>query len=122
MVKNEKEEGNMTRSMPLTRGKLSYPTRPLQVQGGTVEEYIIPDETKGEILERLYPFRPIPSLDEELYDLHKEKRFRVRDFRVTRESGHNFLVSPYYPRSGGSVIDWMPVDEVSGEQPPKAQY
>jgi hypothetical protein len=60
MVKNEKEEGNMTRSMPLTGGKLPYPTRPLQVQGGTVEEYIIPDETKGEILEILYPFRPNP--------------------------------------------------------------
>ena len=91
--------------------KLPYPTRPLQVQGGTVEEYIIPDENKAEVLGKLYIFRPIPSLDEELYDIHEEKKFRVRDFRVTWEGGHNFLVSPYYPRSGGTVIDWMPADE-----------
>ena len=91
--------------------KLPYPTRPLRVQGATVEEYIIPDEKKGEVLEKMYIFRPIPSLDEELYDLHEEKKVRVRDFRVTREGGHNFLVSPYYPSSGGTVIDWMPADE-----------
>jgi len=101
----------MSRAIQLADEKLPYLTRPLQVQGGTVEEYIIPDDKKGEILERLYPFRPIPSLDEEQYDVHEDKKFRVRDFIVTREGGHNFLVSPYYPRSGGSVIDWMPVDE-----------
>ena len=27
-----------------TEGKLPYPTRPLKVQGGMVEEYIIPAE------------------------------------------------------------------------------
>lgn len=91
--------------------KLPYPTRPLQVQGGTVEEYIIPDEKKAEVLEELYLFLPVPSLDEEFYDVHEEKKFRVRDFRVTRESGRNFLVSPYYPTSGGTVIDWLPADE-----------
>jgi len=101
----------MSRAIQLADEKLPYLTRPLQVQGGTVEEYIIPDDKKGEILERLYPFRPIPSLDEEQYDVHEDKKFRVRDFIVTREGGHNFLVSPYYPRSGGSVIDWMPADE-----------
>lgn len=93
------------------REKLPYPTCPLQVQGGMVEEYIIPDEKKAEVLERLYPFRPIPSLDEEFYDVHEGKTFRVRDFRVTREGRGNFLVSPYYPQSGGTVIDWEPADE-----------
>lgn len=91
--------------------KLPYPTRPLQVQGGTVEEYIIPEEKKAEVLEKLYLFRPIPSLNEEFYDVHEGKKFLVKDFRVTREGRCNVLVSPYYPTSGGTVIDWEPIDE-----------
>jgi hypothetical protein len=65
---------------------------------------------KGEVLKELYPFIPVPSLDEERYDLHADKTFKVKDFCVTRERGMNFLVSPYYFESGGTVIDWMPVD------------
>jgi hypothetical protein len=93
-----------------TERKLPYPTRPLRVHGGTVEEYIIPDEKKAEVLEQLYVFEPVPGLNEERFDLHEGKKFRVGDFRVTWEDGQNFLVSPYYPSSGGSVIDWMPAD------------
>jgi hypothetical protein len=97
---------------PITHAesKLPYPTRLLEVHGGTVEEYIIPDEKREEVLDDLYPFEPVPSLDEEFLDLHEGRKFTVRDFRVTWENGHNFLVSPYYPSSGGSVIDWMPAD------------
>ena len=100
----------MIQSMHYIEEKLPYPTRPLKVHGGTVEEYIIPEDKKAEVLESLYLSVPVPSLDEELFDLHEGKRFRVRDFRVTWEKGMNFLVSPYYPSSGGSVIDWMPLD------------
>jgi hypothetical protein len=102
--------GRMTPSLGPEEEKLPYPTRPLKVQGGTVEEYIIPGDKKSEVLQQLYPFDPVPSLDEERFDLHEGRKFRVEDFRVTREDGQNFLVSPYYPSSGGSVIDWMPVD------------
>jgi hypothetical protein len=91
-------------------GKLPFPTRPLEVQGAVVEEYIIPDDKKQEILEQLYLFEPVPSLDDYVYDMHEGKKFKVRDFRVTWENGLNMLVSPYYPSSGGSVIDWMPAD------------
>ncbi len=100
----------MIQSMQPAEEKLPYPTRPLKVHGGTVEEYIIPEDKKAEVLESLYLSDPVPSLDEELFDLHEGKKFRVRDFRVTWEHGMNFLVSPYYPSSGGSVIDWMPLD------------
>ena len=93
-----------------SEGKLPFPTRPLKVQGGTVEEYIIPDDKKAEVLEQLYIFDPVPDLNEERFDLHEGKKFRVGDFRVTWEAGQNFLVSPYYPSSGGSVIDWMPAE------------
>ena len=90
--------------------KLPFPTCPLQVHGATVEEYIIPDEMRQAVLEALYLFDPIPDLDEERYDLHEGKLFRVRDYRVTWEGGQNWLVSPYYPESGGTVIDWMPAE------------
>ncbi|MCE5277378.1 MAG: hypothetical protein ABFD92_12190 [Planctomycetaceae bacterium] len=90
--------------------KLPYPTRPLKVGQDVVEEFIIPPDDKQAVLEQLYLFTPVPSLDEMMFDLHEGKLFRVGDFRVTWENGQNWLVSPYYPTSGGTVIDWMPPD------------
>ena len=90
--------------------KLPFPTRPLRVGDAIVEEYIIPADRKQEVLEQLYIFEGVPSLDDEVYDLHEGKKFVVREFRVTWEHGQNWLVSPYYPNSGGTVIDWMPAD------------
>jgi hypothetical protein len=42
-----------------------------------------------------------------MYDIHADKYFVVREFRVTWEHGMNWLVSPYYPECGGTVIDWV---------------
>lgn len=95
--------------------RLPFPTKPLVINGTKIEEYIIPDEKKAEVLKQLYIFKPVPKLDEERFDLHSGKKFRVRDYRVTREDGMNFLVSPFYEEGGGTVIDWMPAgagDEV----------
>ena len=92
--------------------RLPYPTKPMYFPDGTrVEEFIIPDEDKEIVLEQLYPFTPIPKLTNEVEDLHSGKKFLIKDFRVTWEHGMNYLVSPYYPESGGTVIDW--VDEGS---------
>lgn len=102
----------MDQSIYPSQGKLSFPTRPLKVGNQTIEEYIIPEDKKEEILKQLYVFDPIPSLDEELYDLHEGKKFIVRDFRVTWEKGQNFLVSPYYPFSGVlSSIGCQPISK-----------
>ena len=90
--------------------RLPFPTRTVPAVGGMVEVYVIPDEKKAEVLEELYPFIPVPSLDEEMYDVHADKNFKVKDFCVTREGAMNFLVSPYYFESGGTVIDWEPTD------------
>lgn len=88
--------------------KLPYATRPMYFpNGASVEEFIIPEEDKEIVLEQLYPFSPVPKLTDVLYDLHADKTFVVKDFRVTWEHGMNYLVSPYYPESGGTVIDWM---------------
>lgn len=87
--------------------RLPYQTRPMYFpNGASVEEFIIPDEDRELVLEQLYPFSPIPKLTDVMYDIHAEKTFMVKEFRVTWEHGMNFLVSPYYPESGGTVIDW----------------
>jgi hypothetical protein len=93
---------------PQIEEKLPYATQPMYFSDGTwVEEFIIPDEDRELVLAQLYPFSPIPKLTDVLYDLHADKTFVVKDFRVTWEHGMNYLVSPYYPESGGTVIDWM---------------
>ena len=87
--------------------RLPYQTKPMYFpNGASVEEFIIPDEDRELVLAQLYPFSPIPKLTDEMYDIHAEKNFIVKDFRVTWEHGMNYLVSPYYPESGGTVIDW----------------
>ena len=63
-------------------------------------------------LDKVYPFMPCPKIGDTLYDLHEGRSFSVRDYKVIRENGRNLLVSPYYARSGGMVVDWMP-----GEMP-----
>ena len=88
--------------------RLPFPTKRTLIDRNEVEEYVIPEEKKDLVLRALCPFFPVPSLDEEWLDRHSGKKFRVRDFRVTREGGHNFLVSPYYEHGGGTAIDWVP--------------
>ena len=98
--------------------KLPYKTKPMYFpNGASVEEFIIPDEDRELVLQQIYPFSPIPKLTDVMYDIHAEKTFVVKDFRVTWEHGMNYLVSPYYPESGGTVIDWWDEswDEVMDE-------
>lgn len=90
--------------------RLPFPTRLVRIGEYLVEEFIIPDDKRAEVLAQLYPFRPIPNLDAKLYDLHADKTFIVKQYRVTYEFGMNYLVSPYYFESGGTVIDWLPLE------------
>jgi hypothetical protein len=97
--------------------KLPYSTRPLIFPNGLiVEEFIIPDEDRALVLEQLYPFSPVPKLTDQMIDIHVDRIFTVKDFRVTWENGMNYLVSPYYLEGGGTVIDWMDLNtEADGE-------
>ena len=107
----------MNEEPPLDK-KLSYQTHPMVFpNGASVEEFIIPDEDKELVLAQLYPFSPIPKLTDVMYDLHADKTFVVKDFRVTWEHGMNYLVSPYYPESGGTVIDWMDENSWVDDEP-----
>lgn len=85
-------------------GRLGQP-----YQGGSAEaqEYIIPEDDKAKVLRELYPFENPPSVEDRLFCLHEKKTFRVGDFKVIREDERNYLVSPYYAKSGGMVIDWV---------------
>lgn len=100
----------------ISEPRLPFPTRIIPAKWGSVEEYDIPTGEKTAVLDRLYPFEPVPGLDEEMFDLHAEKTFRVSDFRVVRDLGENLLVSPYYPESGGTVIDWIPEKPLPGKR------
>ena len=95
--------------------RLSFPILKAPAAWGYREEYEIPMNQKAAVLKKLYPFDPVPKMDDVMFDLHAEKTFRVSDFRVVRDGGMNMLVSPYYPESGGTVIDWMPEDIRPGE-------
>jgi hypothetical protein len=88
---------------------LPYKIKAMKVAvGPDAQEYIIPEEDKAKVLRDLYPFDNPPSVEDRLFCLHEEKYFRVGDFKVIREDGRNYLVSPFYDKSGGMVIDWMP--------------
>lgn len=86
---------------------LPFPIKVVPSATGPVRIYEIPDDKKGAVLEQLYIFRPVPSLDDVMEDIHTGKRFRVREFLVAREGKTNVLASPYYLEAGGTVIDWL---------------
>ena len=89
--------------------QLPYPLQDLPMAyGPAAKEYVIPDDKRGEILKDICPFACCPDLNEVMYDIHEEKCFTVREYRVIRERGRNMLVSPYYPLSGGMIVDWVP--------------
>lgn len=91
--------------------KLEFTThRRRKSDGVMVDVYDIPDSKKAEILEELYPFAPSPRLDDTIFDLHEGRSFKVSDFMVIREDNSNFAVSPYYLHSGGTILDWLPLE------------
>ena len=88
--------------------ELPYPKETYIIDGDVVHEYVIPESDKAKVLDELYPFEGVPTLDEKKFDLHEGRVFTVHEFKVVRHSDSNWLVSPYYFHSGGTVIDWMP--------------
>ena len=96
--------------------KLEFEThRRRKSDGVMVEVYDIPDSKKADILAELYPFGQSPSMDDTLFDLHEGRSFKVSDFIVVREDNSNFAVSPYYLHSGGTILDWIPMDRMESD-------
>ena len=97
--------------------RLNYPAEPLKMKNGcVVEKFIIPEEEKAEVLEKLYPFVDRPAMDEVLLDLHTNTTFRVEEFLVIREGDLNFLAAPKYAEAGGTVLDWVEPDTEDDSQ------
>ncbi|MBR4220963.1 MAG: hypothetical protein IKR81_07400 [Victivallales bacterium] len=97
--------------------RLDYPTEKMKMSNGCeVERYIIPEEDRQKVLDALYPFTDKPSLDDERLDLHTNRKFKVRDYIVTREGEGNFLVTPYYAEAGGTVLDWVMPNEDTNDK------
>ena len=92
------------------RPELPYPLQKLEMAWGKPEqEYVIPEADRQRVFDELCFFAKPPKLDDILFDLHEGKAFRVRDFRVIRWHGANLLASPYFPLSGGMLVDWVPL-------------
>ena len=89
---------------------LPYPLKTMDSKMfGTVTYYDIPKCDKGKILKLMYPFWPIPKMNEYYIDIHEDARFKVSDYMLIRDMDKNYLVSPFYPNSGGMAVDWLEI-------------
>lgn len=88
--------------------ELPYPLQRLDLGDVVVEEYVIPDEARELLLSQLYFFTPVPKLWQWKRDLHTDRVFQVKEYRVLRHSGRNWLFGPFVEDHGGTVIDWIP--------------
>ena len=96
--------------------ELPYPLKPLQMAYGPDEQvYDIPEDAKPGILDDLYPFCPAPRPDSEIFDLHEQRLFHFRDALVIRYKGRNLIVSPFYQKSGGMAVDFLPPECAESE-------
>ena len=94
--------------------ELPYPLKDVECADGTVQRiYEIPDADKAKVLADLNPMMDGPGINDEMFDLHEEKTFRVRDFLVIRWCEGNLIASPYFPRSGGMFVDWIPLEKAN---------
>ena len=94
--------------------ELPYPLKDVECADETVQRvYDIPDGDKAKMLADLYPLADAPGIDDVLFDLHERKTFRVRDFLVIRWGEGNLIASPYFPRSGGMFVDWIPPEKAN---------
>jgi len=92
--------------------ELPYPLKDVECADGTVQRvYEIPEAGKAKVLGELYPFADGPGIDDTLFDLHERKTFMVRDFLVIRWGEGNLLASPFFPHSGGMLVDWITAEQ-----------
>ena len=45
-----------------------------------------------------------------IFDLHERRTFKVRDSLVIRYKERNLIVSPFYQKSGGMAVDFLPAE------------
>jgi hypothetical protein len=96
--------------------ELPYQLKEVECDDGTVQRiYQIPDADKSRVLSDLFPMSDGPDIDDTIFDLHERKTFKVRDFLVIRWREGNLLASPYFPRSGGMLVDWITPEQAKAQ-------
>ena len=94
--------------------ELPYPLKDVECADGTVQRvYDIPAGDKAKVLADLFPMADGPCINDVMFDLHERKTFKVRDFIVIRWGEGNLVASPYFPRSGGMFVDWIPPEKAN---------
>ena len=108
-----REERQMMLTVTGPQEPLDYPTHLLAMSDGTfTQEYEIPAEEREAVFQKLYLFDSPPPMEKYVMDIHEGKKFKVKRFRVIREDGGNFIVSPFYPISGGTLLDWAECGDI----------
>ncbi len=87
---------------------LPYPLKDLHLGDVVIEEYVIPDEARALVLSQLFIFTPVPKLWQWKRDIHTDRVFQVKEYRVLRFNERNWLYGPFVEDEGGSIIDWIP--------------
>ena len=88
---------------------LEYKLKTLEMPEDYDDElvYEIPEDKKEEVFKELWPFGDCPAMDEVFFDIHEGEPFIVKDYKVIRSRNRNFIVSPYFSKSGGMVVDFV---------------
>ena len=97
--------------------ELPYQLNDIKCADGTVQQvYDIPAADKAKVFADLYPFADGLTIENEVFDLHERRLFKVCEFLVIRWGGANLLVSPYFQYTGGTLVDWMMPEKVSRQE------
>lgn len=112
MIRSESEKNLYKMIIGYKMGELNYPLKEVKSEQFGVEfVYEIPEDKKEEVLEDLWPFTGIPSIDEVFIDIHEGQQFNLKDYMVIRFDTYNMIVSPWYFKSGGTVLDFLKEDD-----------
>lgn len=108
MIRSESEKNIYKVIIGYKMDELNYPLKEVNTEEFGVEfVYEIPEDKKEEVLEDLWPFTWIPSIDEVFTDIHEGLKFNLKDYMVIRFDTYNMIVSPWYFKSGGTVLDFV---------------
>ena len=121
MERSLQEKQMMEQIVKGPQDKLPFPLKKHAVKYNDEEVvvdwyYVIQPLKKQEVFDSydLWPFADKPKLEKVLFDIHASKYFYLVDFKVIRWHEINILVSPYYFKSGGTVLDMVDPKTMQG--------
>ena len=92
--------------------KLPFPTHTVENDVFADEEvYDIPANRIEEALKKSWIFTDIPSINDERLDIHEDSVFKLKDIQIIRYNNRNIICSPYYFKSGGTILDFINVKD-----------